>query len=51
MALYHAIKSTPAFGRLLVGKGRVAHHGVAPGDPVFDAAEARAIRYDFDPRR
>src|SRR5439155_8013043 len=50
-ALYHAINRQLLSDALLVGKGRVADHPVAPGDPMFDAAEAKAVRYPFDPRR
>jgi peptide/nickel transport system substrate-binding protein len=50
-ALYHGLNRQLLSDSLLVGKGRVAHHPVAPGDAMFDAAEAAAVRYDFDPRR
>jgi peptide/nickel transport system substrate-binding protein len=50
-ALYHGINRQDLVDTLMGGFSVVAHHPIPPGEELLQEAAARAVKYDYDPRR
>jgi len=50
-ALLHAVDRQAMVEEIQAGMVPIAHSYVSPGEPEFKETEARAVRYEYDPRR